>query len=285
MSRYRRTRRHGVVVGRRWRVSSPAGRRPRGRRRARARAPRGRDSRPTTTQRGQRLARVKVGDPPIGVLDQRFGRVTDHVEGHLGGHTEDDYQPEQHEQRDDVTGRRRREVVLRLQAERAKQRSLHRPQQVARHDDDTEHRHRGEKRRQRELGAEGADEHEELSGEAGQQRQPHVAKGAGDEHAGDDGHPVRQPGHVLDHPGVRLVVDDANGHKEQTGQQAVTDHLEGGAADAVHGVGDQSQQDVAHRGDGGVGDDPLEIGLCQREHGTVQHRENGDDGDGGGDGR
>ncbi len=74
------------------------------------------------------------------------------------------------------------------------------------------------------------------------------------------------------------IVDGQAGHGEgEAGQQAVADHLEGGAGQAYLVQGEDAEQDVAHVADAAVGDEPFEIGLPQRDGGAVQDADHGHD--------
>src|SRR6516164_5801234 len=65
--------------------------------------------------------------------------------------------------------------------------------------------------------------------------------------------------------------DHEPGDDEQgAGGKAVVDHVQRGARLPLAGQHEDAQRDQAEVGDGGVGDQPLDVGLADRDHRPVQ---------------
>jgi hypothetical protein len=60
---------------------------------------------------------------------------------------------------------------------------------------------------------------------------------------------------------VGAVVDEANEGEEQSADEAVADHLDGGAGHTDLAHRGDSEEHIAHLGDGTIGDQSLEVGL------------------------
>ena len=104
-------------------------------------------------------------------------------------------------------------------------------------------------------------------------RQADVAHGEHHEDGRVDRHAVDQAAEDVDLVRVHAVVDDADAEEEAGRDDAVRQHLEDGAFDALRREGEDAERHEAHVGDGRIGDQLLEVGLHQRDQRGV------DDGD------
>ena len=82
---------------------------------------------------------------------------------------------------------------------------------------------------------EGADQRQELADEAGGAGQPHIGEREDHEHHGVERHAVDQPAIGGDLARMHAVVDDADAQEQRAGDDAVRDHLEDAAGDALRG--------------------------------------------------
>ncbi len=104
-------------------------------------------------------------------------------------------------------------------------------------------------------------------------RQADVAHGEHHEDRRVDRHAVDEAAEHVDLVRVHAVVDDADAEEEAGGDDAVRQHLEDGAFDALRREGEDAERHEAHVGDGRIGDELLEVRLRQRDERGV------DDGD------
>ena len=92
---------------------------------------------------------------------------------------------------------------------------------------------------------------------------------------------MREPPQIADAAEIRLVVDVADLREKEREHDAVRHHIRDRTADA-HGVQRRkAEQDIAHMGDGRIGNHVLDVALRERDVGgvdDVDHREHGDDG-------
>ena len=88
-----------------------------------------------------------------------------------------------------------------------------------------------ERRRDRDL--EGPEQRHELADESGSAGQTDIGHGENHEHQRIERHPVHQPAIGGDLAGVHAVVDDADAEEQRAGDDAVRDHLEHAAGDAL----------------------------------------------------
>ncbi len=156
---------------------------------------------------------------------------------------------------------------------------MQRPQEQRRGEQDADQGQCGGHRRRSQTAGEDLELGDE-SGEPGQTERAERGHGRQRREPGRRGGQTSVGGHVV---GSGPRVQDPGEQEQGTGEQAVADHLRHRAGDRHRGrvrLGPggqpgraQSQQDVAHVVDGGVGDHPLEVGLGQRDQCSVQHRD------------
>ena len=213
---------------------------------------------------GRDLGLLVVG-VVLDVVDQAVDRGLDAVEHRLGVDAEEDDEPEQrchHEPLPPGQVRRGGVVLVGLAVEHA----LVGPQQVEGGQDHPD----GRDDRPPPAGEEGADEDEELAGEAVEAREPDRAEHHEREHAGED---RRRPLEALerrDLAGVAPLVDHPDEEEERAGGEAVVHHLHHAALDALGGEGEGAEDDEAEVGDRRVGDEPLQVALHRGDDGAVE---------------
>jgi len=117
------------------------------------------------------------------------------------------------------------------------------------------------------------DERQELPDEAGQAGQPARCEDEEPEDRGPDRHPRREAPHLRDRSIMGSLVDHADEQEQATRDEAVVDHLEDRALDALLGEYEQAERDKAHVADRRERDQALEVGLDERHDRAV------DDGD------
>ena len=203
------------------------------------------------------------------------------VEEQLRSDTEQDR--EKHQRRGDrqFTRRDRRQMVaMGTFVFRTEIDPLDRPEDIGRSED---HRERGDRRQHTAVvPAREGDEH--LADEAAETREAEAGEEDSDGQAAVDRHAAEDATELLEIAMVHPVVQHAH-HKEHAGRtDAVREHLEHGAVDALRpgiptilmtgdGAPDtQAQHHVAHVADGTVGHHPLEVFLGQGSEGTIHHR-------------
>ncbi len=116
----------------------------------------------------------------------------------------------------------------------------------------------------------GAGEDHELAHEAVEAGQADRGQHHQGEHAGQEGRSLLHARHGADLVGVAALVDHPEQEEQGTGRDAVVDHLEHTALDALAGEGEGAQGDEAEVGDRGVGDEPLDVLLHRGHHGAVE---------------
>ena len=124
------------------------------------------------------------------------------------------------------------------------------------------------------VGAEGAEQRQELADEAGRAGQADIGHGEEHEHRRIGRHPVHQPAISVDIAGMHAVIDHADTEKQRPRDETMRQHLEDGAVDADLVGREGPHGHIAHMRDRGIGDDLLHVGLRQR------HQRGIDDGDG-----
>ena len=140
------------------------------------------------------------------------------------------------------------------------------PQHVGRAQDDADDRQRGVG----DVGFEHADQDEELAHEAVQSRQADGREhGDGEEHR-EDGHRRRQAAERRDLARVAPLVDDADQQEQGAGADAVVDHLDDAAGDALGVEGEDAEHQETHVADAGIGDEALHVALRHGHQGAVQ---------------
>ncbi len=111
---------------------------------------------------------------------------------------------------------------------------------------------------------EDADHHQELADEAAGARQADRGHGEDHEHDGIFRHAVNEAAVARDLAGVQAVIDDADAQEERTGDDAVGEHLEQRAFEALLGHREDTGGDEAHMGHRRIGDELLHVLLRQR---------------------
>ena len=119
-----------------------------------------------------------------------------------------------------------------------------------------ERRDRGGRRADQER----ADERQELADEAGQAGQAGRGEDEEAEDRGLDRHARGEAAHLRDRPVVGPLVDHADEEEQGAGDQAVVDHLEDRALDALLGEHEEPERDEAHVADRRVRDERLRSG-------------------------
>ena len=109
------------------------------------------------------------------------------------------------------------------------------------------------------AGEERADEDEELADEAVEPGQADRRQHHDGEHAGQDRRHLLQAAELGDLAGVAALVDHADEEEQGAGGQAVVDHLEHAALEALGGEGERAEHDEAQVGHRRVGDEPLQV--------------------------
>jgi hypothetical protein len=120
----------------------------------------------------------------------------------------------------------------------------------------------------RPRGLEGAEQHQELAGEAAGGGQAHRGQRQHQEEHRVHRQQLRQAAVGRQFAGVAAFVDHAD-HQEQAGRhEAVADHLDHRALDAHQLQAQQPEHHVAEVADRRVGDDLLDVVLHQRQAGA-----------------
>ena len=127
--------------------------------------------------------------------------------------------------------------------------------------------------REPEVDLERADQHQELADEARGARQADGGHGEQHEHQRVGRHPVGQAAVAGDLARVDAVVDHADAQEQRAGDDAVRQHLEQRALDALHVEGEDADRHHAHMRDRGIGDQLLHVRLRQRDQRGVDHRD------------
>ena len=122
--------------------------------------------------------------------------------------------------------------------------ALVRPQQVHGGEDHARGRHD----RPPPTADEGADEDEELADEAVEAGQADRRQHHQHEHAGEDRGDLLESSEVGDLAGVAALVDHPDEQEEGAGREAVVDHLDQAALDALGRQGERAQDDEAEVG-------------------------------------
>ncbi len=125
------------------------------------------------------------------------------------------------------------------------------------------------------IGAEGAEQRQELADETAGARQADVGHGEQHEDHGIDRHALDEAVVEGDLARVHAVVDDADTQEERARDEAVRDHLEDRAVDALHVEREDAHGHEAHVGDRGVGDQLLHVLLREGDERGVDDRHHG----------
>src|SRR5580704_13328132 len=121
---------------------------------------------------------------------------------------------------------------------------------------------------------EDADQDEELTDEAVERWQRERREANEQEEGHQHRHGIHQAAEFLDFIGVAAIVNHAQAEEQSTGGDAVADHLENGALKRNGGKGKNPQHHKSQVADGGVRDEPLEIGLDGSDQRTVNDADN-----------
>ncbi len=121
----------------------------------------------------------------------------------------------------------------------------------------------------------GADQDEELADEPGQPGQAGRGEDEEPEDRRVDGGPRRQAAHLGDRPVVGPLVDHADQQEQGARDEAVVDHLEDRALEALLGEDEDAEGHEAHVADRRIGDQPFEVGLDERHDRAVDDRDEG----------
>ena len=114
---------------------------------------------------------------------------------------------------------------------------------------------------------------QKLADESGRARQPDIGQREHHEGEGVNRHAIDQPAIGRDLAGVHAVVDDADAEEQSGRDDAVRDHLEDAAGDALRRHREQPHGDEAHMRHRRIGDELLHVLLHQGDQRGV------DDGD------
>ena len=87
--------------------------------------------------------------------------------------------------------------------------------------------------------------------------------------AGEDRRHLLQALELGDLVGVAALVDEADQEEQGAGDDAVVDHLQHAALEALGGEGEQAEDDEAEVRDRRVGDQPLQVLLHRGDDGAV----------------
>src|SRR5262245_19055872 len=203
------------------------------------------------------------------VLEQLGDRSRRHFQHRLGIDAEQDGQRDQRPERDDLAVV---EILDRGQArldQRAENDLAVEPQRIGRRQD----RPGGGERRHPRIHPEGADQRQELADEARGSRQSHIGEREQHEGRGVERHAVDEPAIGGDLARMHAVVNDADAQEQRRRYNAVRDHLEDAASNALGGGGEDAHGDEAHMPYRGIGDELLHVLLHQRNQRGVAHRD------------
>ena len=128
-------------------------------------------------------------------------------------------------------------------------------------------------RRDRDVDLERADQRQELADEAGGAGQPDIGQREHHEHQRVERHAVDEPAIGGDLARVHAVVDDADAEEQRGRHDAVRDHLEDAAGDALRGQREDAHGDEAHMRHRRIGDQLLHVLLHQRDQRGVDDRD------------
>ena len=204
----------------------------------------------------------------VTLLTQRLDRGRRRIEDRRRIDAEED---DQHDQRIEDRLLARREVEQALQAflgQRAEDHPAVEPERVGGRQDHAgggEERHPG-------VDPEDAEQRQELADEAGGAGQADIGHGEDHEDDGIFRHVVDQPAIGGDLARVHAVVDDADAQEQRARDEAVRQHLEDRALDALGVHGEDAHRHEAHMGDRGIGDQLLHVLLHQRDQRGVDDR-------------
>src|SRR5262245_20325602 len=203
------------------------------------------------------------------VLEQLGDRSRRHVQHRLGIDAEQDGQHDQRPERDDLAVV---EILDRGQArldQRAENDFAVEPQRIGRRQD----RPGGSERRHPRIYPEGADQREELADEARGSRQSYIGEREHHEGRGVERHAVDEAAIGGDLARMHAVVDHADAQEQSRRHDAVRDHLEDAAGNALRRGCENAHGDEAHMPYGGIGDELLHVLLHQRHQRGVDHRD------------
>ena len=120
------------------------------------------------------------------------------------------------------------------------------------------------------MGHEGPYEDEKLTDEPVQARQADGGQHDHREHASHDRGGPLQTSQFVDEAGMATLVDHPDQQEQGAGGDAVVDHLEQAAFDALRVEGEGTQDDEPQMGHRGVGHQSLEVPLHGGDHGAVE---------------
>ncbi len=128
---------------------------------------------------------------------------------------------------------------------------------------------------ERRGGVEDANQDGEFADEAVEAGQSDGREHNDEEKAAEDRYLLPKPAEIAHDAGVQTFVEHPDGEKEGAGAEAVIDHLQDGAGNALRGEAEDAEDDEAEMGDGGVGDEALDVTLAQGDESAVQNADEG----------